>query len=40
MKQEIFDTRQRAIELLDKSISIWRNSDHADKLEGLVDADA
>ena len=35
MKQEIFDTRQRAIELLNKSISIWRNSDHADKLEGV-----
>ena len=35
MKQEIFDTRQRAIELLEKSISIWRNSDHADKLEGV-----
>ena len=35
MKQEIFDTRQRAIELLDKSISIWRQSDHADKLEGV-----
>lgn len=35
MKQEIFDTRQRAIELLEKSISIWRNSDHADELEGV-----
>ena len=35
MKQEIFDTRQRAIELLNKSISIWRQSDHADKLEGV-----
>ena len=35
MKQEIFDTRQRATELLNKSISIWRQSDHADKLEGV-----
>ena len=35
MKQEIFDTRQRAIELLNKSISIWRQSDHADMLEGV-----
>ena len=35
MKQEIFDTRQRAIELLNKSISIWRQSDHADQLEGV-----
>ena len=35
MKQEIFDTRQRANELLSKSISIWRQSDHADQLEGV-----
>lgn len=35
MKQEIFDTRQRASELLDKSISIWRQSNHADNLEGV-----
>ena len=35
MKQTIFETRQRAEELLRESINIWRQSDDNDKLEGL-----
>ena len=35
MKQKIYETRQRAEELLDEAISIWRQSDHSDQLEGL-----
>ena len=35
MKQTIFETRQRAEELLREAINIWRNSDDNDKLEGL-----
>lgn len=35
MKQEIYETRQRAAELLDKTINIWRQSDHSDQLEGM-----
>ena len=35
MKQTIFETRQRAEELLNEAINIWRLSDDNDKLEGL-----
>ena len=35
MKQTIFETRQRAEELLREAINIWRQSDDDDKLEGL-----
>ena len=35
MKQTIFETRQRADELLRESINIWRQSDMNDFLEGL-----
>ena len=35
MKQTIFETRQRAEELLREAIKIWRQSDDNDKLEGL-----
>ena len=35
MKQEIYETRQRAAELLEQSIEIWRQSDHSDQLEGM-----
>ncbi len=35
MKQTIFETRQRAEELLREAINIWRQSDDNDKLEGL-----
>jgi hypothetical protein len=35
MKQEIYETRQRAAELLDQAINIWRQSDHSDQLEGM-----
>lgn len=35
MKQEIYETRQRAAELLNESINIWRESDHSDQLEGM-----
>ena len=35
MKQTIFETRQRGEELLREAISIWRQSDDNDKLEGL-----
>ena len=35
MKQTIFETRQRAEELLLEAINIWRQSDDNDKLEGL-----
>ena len=37
MKQTIFETRQRAEELLLEAINIWRHSDDNDKLEGLKD---
>ena len=37
MKQTIFETRQRAEELLREAINIWRQSDDDDKLEGLED---
>ena len=33
MKQTIFETRQRAEELLLEAINIWRQSDDNDKLE-------
>lgn len=35
MKQTIFETRQRAEELMNEAISIWRQSDMNDFLEGL-----
>ena len=35
MKQTIFETRQRAEELLREAINIWRKSDMNDSLEGL-----
>ena len=35
MKQTIFETRQRAEELLHEALNIWRQSDDNDKLEGL-----
>jgi len=35
MKQTIFETRQRAEELLQKAIEIWRKSDYSDNLEGI-----
>jgi hypothetical protein len=35
MKQTIFETRQRAEELLREAINIWQQSDDNDKLEGL-----
>jgi len=35
MKQTIFETRQKADELLEEAINIWRQSDQNDSLEGL-----
>ena len=35
MKQTIFETKQRAEELLREAINIWRQSDDNDKLDGL-----
>lgn len=35
MKQTIFETKERANELLKKSLEIWRQSDFADALEGI-----
>ena len=35
MKQTIFETKQRAEELLHEAFNIWRQSDDNDKLEGL-----
>ena len=35
MKQEAYDTRQRANDLLNEIVNIWRQSDHADQLEGI-----
>jgi len=35
MKQTIFETRQRAEELLKKALEIWRKSDQSDFLEGI-----
>ena len=35
MIQTIFETRQRANELLQKAIEIWRGGDQSDKLEGI-----
>lgn len=35
MKQTIFETKQRAEELLREAFNIWRHSDDNDKLEGL-----
>lgn len=35
MKQTIFETKERANELLKESLEIWRQSDNAESLEGL-----
>ena len=35
MKQTIFENKQRAEELLQEAIRIWRSSDHPDQLEGI-----
>lgn len=35
MKQTIFENRQRADELIQEAIRIWRESDHPDQLEGV-----
>lgn len=35
MEQKIFETRQRAQELLKEAIAIWRQSDQSDYLEGI-----
>lgn len=35
MKQETYNTRLRADELLQQTLSIWRQGDHMDQLEGL-----
>ena len=35
MKQTIFENKQRAEELMQEAIRIWRSSDHPDQLEGL-----
>lgn len=37
MKQTLFETKQRADELLRKAIEVWRKSDQSDKLEGMED---
>ena len=37
MKQTIFETRQRASEILKETIAIWRQSDQSDYLEGIED---
>ena len=35
MKQTVFETRQRAEELLREAVNVWRQSDRSDALEGL-----
>lgn len=35
MKQTIFETKQRADELLNKALEIWRKSDQSDRLEDI-----
>lgn len=37
MNQTVFDTKQKAQELLDEALSIWRQGNHSDQLEGLKD---
>lgn len=37
MKQTIFENKQRAEELMQKALRIWRESDHGDQLEGIED---
>lgn len=37
MKQTIFETRQRANDLLKEAIAIWRQSDQSNRLEGIED---
>lgn len=35
MKQTIFENRQRADELIQEAVRIWRESDHPDQMEGV-----
>ena len=35
MKQDIFETRQRAKEILEEAVKIWRNTPQSDYLEGI-----
>jgi len=35
MKQTIFENRQKAEELIQEAIRVWRGSDHPDQLEGI-----
>lgn len=35
MKQTIFENKQRADELIQEAVRIWRESDHPDQLEGI-----
>ena len=35
MKQTIFETRQKADELMKQAIAIWKQSNRDDELEGL-----
>lgn len=35
MKQTIFETKQRAEELIHEAVDIWRKSDHSDFMEGV-----
>ena len=35
MKQTIFENRQKADELIQEAIRVWRGSDHPDQLEGI-----
>lgn len=37
MKQTIFENKQRAEELMQEAVRIWRESDHGDQLEGIED---
>lgn len=37
MNQKVFDTKQKAQELLEEALSIWRQGNHSDQLEGLRD---
>lgn len=37
MNQRVFDTKQKAQELLEEALSIWRQGNHSDQLEGLRD---
>lgn len=35
MRQSLFENRQKAEELIQEAIRIWRESDHPDQLEGI-----